>query len=374
MDLLLNYVIPFLVILTALVFVHELGHYWVARRNGVQVEVFSIGMGPELYGWTNRSGERWRISALPIGGYVKMRGEMIPGDTPNPELEALPPAEREKSFDRKRLGQRAAIVAAGPAANFLFAILLLAGLFAIAGRPFTPPTVDQLTPGSAAEAAGLRPGDRVVSVDGAAITRFEDLQRIVVEAPGRTLALVVLRDGAQVALAATPQAVTVTDRLGNERVLGRLGVRSTQMQTVRADPFTALWQATAETWSMTVATLAAVGEMIMGARSAEDLGGPLRIAQMSGDVAQNGIVPAITFMALLSINLGLLNLFPIPVLDGGHLLFYAAEAVRGRPLGARMQEIASMTGLALVLGLMVLVTWNDLIHLKVVDSVLRLIG
>jgi regulator of sigma E protease len=362
-----TYVIPFLVVLTVLVFVHELGHYWVARRNGVRIETFSIGFGPELFGRTDRAGTRWKISAIPLGGYVKMFGDADAASTPSGAVRSMTPAEREVSFFHKRLGQRAAIVAAGPIANFLFAIIGLTLLFSIYGQPFTPADIGSVQPDSAAAHAGLLPGDVIVEVDGQPIERFEEVQQIVRFNQGTPLALVVERDGQRLPMTATPQVTTVTDRMGNSHSIGLLGIGRAGMEYRRHDPLTALWQAGRETVNLTAGTLGAVGQMISGSRGTEELGGPLRIAQMSGEVAQSGIVALIWFMAILSVNLGLINLFPIPMLDGGHLLFYAVEAIRGKPLGDRAQEYGFRIGLALVLTLMVFATWNDLVHLRVVD-------
>jgi regulator of sigma E protease len=362
-----TYVIPFLVVLTVLVFVHELGHYWVARRNGVRIETFSIGFGPELFGRTDKTGTRWKFSAIPLGGYVKMFGDADAASTPSGAVRSMTPAEREVSFFHKRLGQRAAIVAAGPVANFLFAIIGLTLLFSIYGQPFTPADIGSVQPESAAAQAGMLPGDVIVEVDGQVIERFEEVQQIVRFNQGTPLTLVVQRDGQRLPISVTPQVTTVTDRMGNSHTIGLLGIGRAGMEYRRHDPLTALWQAGRETVNLTVGTLGAVGQMIGGSRGTEELGGPLRIAQMSGEVAQSGIVALIWFMAILSVNLGLINLFPIPMLDGGHLLFYAVEAIRGKPLGDRAQEYGFRIGLALVLTLMVFATWNDLVHLRVVD-------
>jgi len=364
-----TYVVPFLVILTVLVFVHEFGHFIVARRNGVKVEVFSVGFGPELFGRTDRHGTRWRVSLLPLGGYVRMMGD---GDIASVTQVPVPLENRQGSLFAKTVGQRAAISFAGPAANFLFAIFVLAILFATAGRPFTPPTADQVTEDGAAAAAGIRAGDRFVTVNGQPVSRFEELQRIVQESAGKELSVEVRREDQVVALTVTPKISETTDRFGNTRTVGLLGVRSLQMETRRDNPLTAVWNAGAETVNLTVGTLKALGQIITGSRGSEELGGPLRIAQMSGQVAQGGLIATLWFMAVLSINLGLINLFPVPVLDGGQLVFYAAEAVRGRPLGEKAQEAAAMVGLAMVLALMVFATWNDLVHLKVVDFIGRL--
>lgn len=370
-----GFVLPFLVILSVLVFVHELGHYWVARRCGVRVEVFSIGFGPELFGWTAKSGTRWKFSAIPLGGYVKMFGDMgVASQADREALEEYDEVDRREAFPLKSLGQRTAIVAAGPLANFLFAVVLLAGLFMLIGQPFSTPDVGEVQPESAAAAAGLEPGDRIVSIDGSTIERFEDIQRIVRLAPGETLDIGVERDGRRLDLQATPAVSETTDAFGNTQTIGLLGITRSGIDYVRHDPASALWRAVEETGSLTMGTLKAVGQIITGARSTSELGGPIRIAQMSGQVAETGIVAIIWFMAVLSINLGIINLVPIPMLDGGHLLFYGIEFVRGRPLGERAQDFGFRIGLALVLTLMVFVTWNDLVQLEVFEFLRGLVS
>ena len=367
------YVGVFLIVLTVLVFVHELGHYLVARRNGVRIEIFSIGFGPELFGWWDRAGTRWKFSAIPLGGYVKMFGDADPSSgLAAPGIGQLTPAEREVSFHAKSLGQRAAIVAAGPIANFVFAIVVLALLFMTYGQPFTPAEIGQVVPGSAAETAGVRPGDEVVKIDGQTVERFEDLQQIVRINPNVPMTMVVRRGGELVDLRITPARVEETTAFGRHEV-GQLGVRGGAVKYVTRNPASAVVRAVGETWNLSATTLQAVWQMIVGKRGSEELGGPLRIAQLSGEVAQGGLVPLLSFMAILSINLGLINLFPVPVLDGGHLLFYAAEAIRGKPLGQRAQEYGFRLGLALVLTLMVFATWNDLVHTGIVDLVKRFV-
>jgi regulator of sigma E protease len=358
----LEYAIPFLFVLTVLVFVHELGHYLVARFNGVRVEIFSIGFGPELFGWTDRAKTRWKVSAIPLGGYVKMFGDVNAASMPDSAVATMSPEEQAVAFPAKRLSQRAWIVAAGPLANFLFAILLFAGLYVFVGQPFTPPVVGAIQEDSAAEAAGLRDGDVFLRIEGAAIERFEDIQRIVRVAAGKPLDVVVERDGEELGVTVTPRLETFTDNFGNEHEIGLLGIQGSAPVFVKRDPATSVWLASKETVSLIGSIFEAIGQIIVGTREAEELGGPLRIAQISGQAAEMGILAIVQFMAVISINLGLINLFPIPVLDGGHLLFYAFEAVRGRPLGERAQEYGFRIGLALVLGLMVFVTWNDLIH------------
>src|SRR5215208_5676939 len=366
------YVGVFLVVLTVLVFVHELGHYLIARYNGVKIEVFSIGFGPELYGWWDRSGTRWKFSAIPLGGYVKMFGDADPSSGLPINLTKLSAEEREQSFHCKPLSQRAAIVAGGPLANFAFAVVALALLFMTYGQPFTPAEVGQVVSGSAAEAGGIRTGDTIVSIDGRSIDRFEDVQQIVRLNPAVPLSMLVKRGDEVVTLNVTPSRVEENDRLGRREV-GQLGIRGGAPKYVRRDPASATARAVSETWNVSVMTLEAVWQMVIGRRATDELGGPLRIAQLSGEVAQGGIVPLIWFMAVLSINLGLINLFPVPVLDGGHLLFYAAEAIRGKPLGQRAQEYGFRIGLALVLTLMVFATWNDLTHFGLVDFVKRFV-
>ncbi len=360
-------VLAFLLVLTVLVFVHELGHYLIARRNGVRIETFSIGFGPELFGFTDHTGTRWKFSALPLGGYVKMFGDADPASTPGSNLSGMTEEERSVSFHHKRVGQRAAIVAAGPIANFLFSIVVLAVLFMTAGQSFTPPDVGGIQPGSAAERAGILPGDIILSVDGTGIQRFEEIRQIVSIRPGQPLAIELNRDGRVMTVTATPDSQSVTDRLGNSHQIGLLGISRGSVGMMRHDPLTAVWQAGREVAGMISGTFTALGQMVQGSRGTEELGGPLRIAQMSGEVAQSGLYPLIWFMTFLSVNLGLINLFPVPMLDGGHLVFYAFEKLRGRPLGARAQEYGFRIGLALVLTLMVFATWNDLVQLRVVD-------
>jgi regulator of sigma E protease len=360
----LGHVVAFLLILTVLVFVHELGHYLVARRNGVRVETFSIGFGPELFGWNDRAGTRWKVGTVPLGGYVKMFGDADPASLPGEHLRDMTEAEKAVSFHHKRLPQRVAVVAAGPLANFVLAVLLLTVIIAVRGQQFSPPDVGQVLPGSAAAAAGFKPGDVVASIDGQPIDSFETIQRIIEVNTGTPLDIVVRRGGAELDLHATPKVVTESDRLGFSHRVARLGIGRKGVDFVHRNPAAALWYATGETWYLTTGTLDAVWQMIIGLRSSDELSGPIGIFQLSSAVAQQGLIPLLGFAAVLSINLGLINLFPIPVLDGGHLLFYVAEAIRGKPLSQRAQEYGFRLGLALVLMLMVFATWNDLVRLS----------
>lgn len=361
-----GYLLPFLLVLGVLVFVHEWGHYWVARRCGVKIEVFSIGFGPEIFGWTDAAQTRWKVSAVPLGGYVKMFGDADAASRPAGDTGALTVGERAVSFHHKPLAQRAAVVAAGPAANFLFSIIALAFLFIFAGHPMPPAQVGSVQEGSPAALAGLEAGDRLLAIDGNDINRFSDVAVAITGGDGAPVDLTIRRDGTVMTLTVDPEMAMVEARDGGQIEVPRIGVAAD------AGPYGIVkgtWLAARETVALSWLTLEAVGEIIVGERGTEELGGPLRIAQMSGDVAQVGVVALIWFMAILSINLGLINLFPVPMLDGGHLMFYAIEAVRGKPLGERAQEYGFRIGLALVLTLMVFATWNDLVQLQVVSFI-----
>jgi regulator of sigma E protease len=456
-----NYVIPFLVILTILVFVHEYGHYYVARRAGVRVEAFSIGFGPELFGWTDKHGTRWRFAAIPLGGYVKMFGEgerlLEPDGTERP----LSKDEQQVSFHHKRIGQRAAIVFAGPFVNYVFAVLVLGILFATAGQPFSPAIIGPVVPGGAAHKAGLKTGDKIIQVAGRNVERFEEVMQAVGLRPGERVAMVIERDGQRrgvdvdvgvrmledkrgnqtafgdlgagafippvvgrviagsaaeeaglkpgdvflkikgqdietfddvrrIVLAHAEQRIEVVIRRGEERMTlpitpklhsvtlkdgtvkrvgGVIGVAPHASFRLQHEPLDAFVQAVRETYGLTIATFTAIGQMIAGTRSTKDLSGPLRIAEISGDMAQNGTYTFFWFLGVLSLHLCLINLMPIPMLDGGHLMFYGFEALRGKPLGQRAQEYGFRIGLALVITLMVFATWNDLVHLKVIESI-----
>ncbi len=346
----------FVVVLGVLVFVHELGHYLAARWRGVHVEAFSIGFGRTLVSWTDRVGTVWKIAWIPLGGYVKLHGQERPEDVDETTRASW---QHARTFHGKGVGSRAIVVAAGPIANFLLAAVVFALLFMTSGRPVSVPVIGDVLADGPAASSGLLAGDRVVSVDGQSVARFEDLQRIIAGAPDQVLRIEVLRDG-------TPESISV--RTGSRegalgRRMGLLGVKGGAPEFKRLDPFSAVGAGIEQTWEVGVQTLAGLGQMLSGARSADELSGPLGIAQLSGQVASLGIASLLSFIAVLSVNLGLINLFPIPILDGGHLVLYALEAIRGRPVPPRLQELGFRAGAAVLACLFVFATWNDLSHL-----------
>ena len=364
----LGYLLPFLFVLTIVVFFHELGHFLVARWVGVKVLVFSVGFGPELLGFTDRHGTRWKLSAIPLGGYVKFFGDQNPASVPDQEKVATMTAgERAQSFVYKSVARRAAVVAAGPIANFILAVLIFAGIFMLYGKPSTSARVDSVQAGGAAEAAGFKPGDVVLSINGQEIQTFAEMQRVVTGSAGQTLQVAVNRGGENLVLKAVPELKEIKDAFGNVHRVGVLGITRSvgddDAKFDKAPPLTALKLGVAETWFVVERTMSYLGGVITGSESADQLGGPIRIAQVSGQVATVGMAALIHLTAVLSVSIGLLNLFPIPLLDGGHLLFYTIEALRGRPLSERAQELGFRFGLAFVLMLMIFATYNDVTHL-----------
>jgi len=359
----------YLFVITIVVFFHELGHFGVARAFGVAVDTFSIGFGRALFKWTDRKGTHWKVCWFPVGGYVKFFGDDSAASIPDrATLEKLTPEQRRNVFAAKPLYQRAAVVAAGPLANFLLAIVIFALFFAIGGRDILIPVVDKVAPHSAAEAAGIQPGDLIRSVDGHAIDSFTDMQPLVQISAGRTIPLIVERRGKLLTLMATPRLQTVKDVFGNEQRVGLLGITNrigtSYIRRLRYGPVAAVGQAGKEVWSIVTTTLTYMGRIVSGQQDMSQLRGPLGTAQVSGQVATLGILALIQLAALLSVSIGLINLFPVPILDGGHLLYYACEAVLGRPLGEQAQDVGFRLGLAVVLGLFVLATWNDLVRLN----------
>lgn len=364
----IGYIIPFLFVLTLVVFFHELGHFLVARWCGIKVLAFSIGFGPELIGFNDRHGTRWKIAAIPLGGYVKFLGDENAASAPDVSaLETMSREEREHSFAAQPVSSRAAVVAAGPIANFLLAIVIFAGIFMVFGKQTTTARVDTIQPNSAAAAAGFMPGDLVVAINGRKIDSFNDMQRIVSVSAGETLTIDIDRGGVRQSLRAAPAMKEIKDAFGNVHRLGVLGIsRSMAPHDIRTEsvgPLSALWMGVGETWFVVDRTVSYIAGIFAGREAADQLGGPIRIAQVSGQVATAGFSALIHLAAVLSVSIGLLNLFPIPLLDGGHLLFYGIEAVRGKPLSERAQEMGFRIGLAVVVMLMIFATFNDIVHL-----------
>jgi regulator of sigma E protease len=352
-------VLAFIVVLGPLVFFHELGHYLMARARGVVVEAFSIGFGPALLSWRAKSGTVWKISAIPLGGYVKMQGWG--------QDEAV--GSRPGSFSSASLGSKAAIVAAGPIANLVLAFLLFAGLFFAVGQIRAEPVLSKVLPGSPAATAGLLPSDRVIAADGKPVPYFEVLQRMVLTHPNGTLDLTIKRGDATLT-----KPVRIGRKLAGGTATGYLGVEADQVVVQHYSPGSAVVAAASQSWDVAAATLNGLRLLLVDHTGVQDLGGPIRIAQLSGEVAAMGASSLISFIAMLSINLGLINLVPIPILDGGHLLFYAGEAVYGRPLPRRAQEIGLGFGFALLLGLFAFTTVNDLTQMGVVHWFAHILG
>ena len=363
---LLSYVIPFLAVLTVIVFVHEMGHYLVARWNGVAIQAFSIGFGREVIGWNDKHGTRWKISAIPLGGYVRFAGDMNAASVPDPDaLAAVDPALAPHLFANKNVWQRIAVVAAGPLANVLLTFLILYALLLGYGRYTIPPVVGEVIAGSVAEAAGVQAGDVIVSVDGYVVRGFEDFQRMVATSPARPVTVQLERGSALETLVIVPEVAEVEDRFGNMQKIGRIGVSrdvaETDVSLYRPGPIEAIGMTVDEIRFIIQRTAAFLGDFFVGRGDVEQLGGPVKVAKVSGEVATLGVVALINLMALLSLNIGIFNLLPVPMLDGGHLLYYLIEAVRGRALSMKVQEIGFRFGFALVLALMVFTLFNDTI-------------
>lgn len=363
-----GYLIPFLFVLTLVVFFHELGHFLIARWCGIRVLVFSIGFGPELVGFYDRYGTRWKIAAVPLGGYVKFLGdENAASATDHQAVEKLSEADKREAFINQKVGSRAAVVAAGPIANFILAIVIFAAIFALFGKQSTSARVDKVQPESAAAKAGFQAGDLVLSIDGSKVDSFADMQRVVSESAGSTLTIEVERGSAHQTIKAVPDLKEVKDGFGNKHRIGVLGISRSMLpgdiKVEQVNPLRAVVMGVQETWFVVDRTISYIGGIFAGREAADQLGGPIRIAQVSGQVATAGFVPLLHLAAVLSVSIGLLNLFPIPLLDGGHLLFYFVEAVRGRPLSERAQEFGFRIGLAIVVMLMIFATFNDILRL-----------
>jgi len=364
----LSYILPFLLVLGVVVFVHESGHFWVGRLFGTRIDTFSIGFGRAVARWTDRHGTEWKVGWLPLGGYVKFWGDEDATSLPNAErlakIAATPDSAR--SFHFKPLWQRALIVAAGPFTNFVFAVIVFAAIYMTAGVSKIPPVISAVQEQSVAAAAGLQAGDRIISIDGRPIDDFYEIARAMLTSDGDTVTIVYLRSGSATEIIVQPRREETTDRFGNKFNTYRLGISRTGDETAvfsRLDPVTAVTTGTYKVYFIVERTFSFIGGLIAGREDVRQLSGPVGIAKTSGEVATLGWLALIQLMAVLSVSVGLINLFPIPMLDGGHLLYYGIEAVRRRPLGERAQEYGLRIGLALVLSLMLFATWNDVMRI-----------
>ncbi|MFO1114137.1 MAG: RIP metalloprotease RseP [Beijerinckiaceae bacterium] len=362
-----TYIVPFVVVLTIVVFFHELGHFLVGRWCGIKVDAFSIGFGPELFAFHDRQGTRWRVAALPLGGYVKFHGDANGASMADDSaISAMPEAERNVTFAGQKLWKRAAVVAAGPIANFILALVILTGVFYFYGRAVLQPRIDGVQTGSAAEAAGFKAGDLVLEIDGEKIESFTDLQRVVTASPDRRLNFLIDRNGQGIRLQAVPRLKEVTTPVGKSRV-GQLGIEAGgRRENWKMESYgfvDSMKLAGGETWFVLSSTAKYLGALVVGRESADQLSGPAGLAQASGEMAKLGLSALLNLVAILSISIGLLNLAPVPLLDGGHLLFYLIEAIRGRALPEKAQEIGFRVGIAVVGCLMVVATYNDILRL-----------
>ena len=365
--------IAFVCALGPLVFFHELGHYLVARLFGIPAETFSIGFGRELAGWSDRQGTRWKLAWIPLGGYVKFVGDMSPASNPG-ELEDIPEDLREHAFQLRPVWQRFLVVLAGPVANFILAIAIFAALFAIVGKPHSPNVIESVRAGTPAAQARLQPGDRIDAVAGRSVSSFEEIQRIVTIRPGESVTLTINRKGQELNVPVTLGVQTEHDRFGQVYRVGMLGIMQTHIVTERVPPLELVPVATGYTVEIVRTMVEGISQIVSGRRGTEDVGGPIKIAQIAGQQASLGALPFVQLLALFSINLGFINLLPVPMLDGGHLFFYGVEAIRRRPLSARALEWAFRGGLAVILALVLFTTINDLGSLGLWDRLQRLIG
>lgn len=351
----------FLLIISVIVFVHELGHYSVAKLSGVRIEVFSLGFGKEILGWNDRSGTRWKVCLLPLGGYVKMFGDANPASKPDAKVAELSAEQKKYTFYHKPLFVKTLIAAAGPAANFVLAIVLLAFFFNVYGQRIILPIADEIMKGSRAEMVGIKPGDRVLSVNGTSVSSFAQLQRIVSLYAEMPISLKLQRGNTELSVKVNPKLMVTKDAFGNESKIGLLGIASRTAGEAKRLPLpSAIKAAVVETYDISSSVLLAVKQILVGERSLKELGGPIKIAKYSGQSVSMGTKATLWYIVFLSINLGLFNLFPIPVLDGGHIFVYAIEAIIRRPVSAKILGYWMNAGLLFILGLMVFVIFNDL--------------
>lgn len=368
-------VLSFLLVIGPLVFIHEMGHYLVGRWFGVKAEAFSIGFGREITGWTDKRGTRWKIGWLPLGGYVRFAGDMNAASEPSREWLELPPEERARTFQAKPVWQRFLIVLAGPAVNIIFALIVLTGFVMVYGEPRTPPLVASVQKGTAADQAGLRSGDRITAIDAAPVSHFEDISRLIILRANDKVRITYVRDGQAYTVETSPQQVEEKDQFGNKYSRGLLGVKPVARPVMEPVPLIrAVPTAARQIGYIVSGSVKGIGQIISGRRSVSELGGPIKIAKFSGEQASLGPIAFLWFLAVISINLGFINLLPIPLLDGGHLFFYMIEGVRRKPLKPEAQEWAFRTGLAVLLALMVFVTVNDLASFGLWSKLGGLIG
>ena len=365
--------IAFLCMLGPLVFFHELGHYLVARWLRIPAEAFSIGFGREIVGWTDKQGTRWKVGWLPLGGYVRFVGDMSPASNPVDESE-IAPEDRDRAFAIRPVWQRFLVVLAGPATNFFLAIAIFAAFFATIGMPSTPNRVDGFLPDSAAQAAGVHVGDRIVAIAGRSTPTFEELFRVVMLRPGERVDLEIMRSGRPITIPVTIKTEVQRDRFGQEFKIGRLGIGGAGFEYTRPSAIRLLPEAAVYTFRTTRGMVDGLAQIVTGRRSVKDVGGPIKVAQVAGQQASLGPLAFVQLLALFSINLGFINLLPVPMLDGGHLLFYIVEAVQRRPVSAKTLDWAFRGGLAVIFALMVFLTVNDLGSLGLWDRLQRLIG
>ncbi len=363
-----GYIIPFVLVLSLIVFVHEMGHYLVGRWSGIKVVAFSLGFGPELVGFNDRHGTRWKLSAIPLGGYVRFFGDAdasSKGDSA--EWEAMSDAERAMTLNGAKLWKRAATVAAGPIANFLLSILIFSATFSLYGKAVSDPVVAEVLPGSAASTAGIQPGDLLFALDGDRVKTFDDVVRYVGVRPGVAIVVTVKRGDQTIDMTLTPRRTETTDRFGNKMEVGQIGIMTTaktgNFRVEKLDVLQSVKEGVRQTLNIVTGTYDYISNIFAGRMNADQLGGPIRVAQTSGQIATLGVAALLQLAAVLSVSIGLLNLMPIPVLDGGHLFLYAIEAVRGKPVSAQVQEIAFRVGMIMILSLMVFATWNDISRL-----------
>lgn len=364
-QLVLHNFFSFFVIISVIVFIHEFGHYWVARRCGIKVEAFAIGFGPEIWAREDKHGTRWKLCWFPLGGYVKMFGDEDAASAPDGEkIRQLTEEEKKVALHTQPLWKKSSTVAAGPIANFILAIIIFTFLFSMYGRRETSPEVGTVLENSAAAEAGLQAGDVILRLSNTTVNRFEDIVGLVTISPEMPLEIVWLRDNIEMRGTITPKKTETEDVFGNKVEIGLIGIKSLQTNEYQSSEnmplVPAFVAAVEETWSFSIRTLKVLGQMLTGTRSPKELSGIISIVKYSGDSVSLGFKMVLWFMAILSINLGLINLFPIPMLDGGHLFLYGIEAIRGKPLGERTQEYLFRAGFAMIIMLLVFTVVNDL--------------